>query len=434
MNDAPQDATVDEKAGEGSSNKAISSCPKCGTKIPASLPSERCPVCQLQGALDPEVASGLTDADKPAASSPQIFDHYELLTGDDGTPIELGRGAMGVTYRAFDSNLRCPVALKVINARYLNDESARLRFVREARAAARLRHPNVASVFHLGKKNGDYFYAMEFVEGEALDRVIKSRGPMPVALALDIVDQVAAALQAAHQEQIVHRDIKPGNLMLRFGEGGTVNVKVIDFGLAKAASSAQSDPALSTPGTFTGTALFASPEQCAGSEVDIRSDIYSLGVTLWEMLTGKVPFTGTTVQVMGQHLHAPLPLERLKNIPEPAVVLLKHMLEKDPARRPQNPSELRAEIRAVSQALVSQRCTLRANFFVPPRPTFAQDMTQAETKLMQQHVMYWTELAGRGIAVVFGPVVDPKGGMGRGDCRSRRRGRCSCSSRKRSND
>jgi serine/threonine protein kinase/tetratricopeptide (TPR) repeat protein len=355
MNDAPQDATVDEKAGEGSSNKAISSCPKCGTKIPASLPSERCPVCQLQGALDPEAASGLTDADKPVASSARRFDHYELLTGDDGTPIELGRGAMGVTYRAFDSNLRCPVALKVINARYLNDESARLRFVREARAAARLRHPNVASVFHLGKKNGDYFYAMEFVEGEALDRVIKSRGPMPVALALDIVDQVAAALQAAHQQQIVHRDIKPGNLMLRFGEGGTVNVKVIDFGLAKAASSAQSDPALSTPGTFTGTALFASPEQCAGSEVDIRSDIYSLGVTLWEMLTGKVPFTGTTVQVMGQHLHAPLPLERLKNIPEPAVVLLKHMLEKDPARRPQNPSELRAEIRAVKQALVLER-------------------------------------------------------------------------------
>jgi len=355
MNDAPHDATVDEKDGAAASNKAISTCPKCGTRIPASLPSERCPVCQLQGALDPEAASSLTDADKPVASSPRRFDHYELLTDDDGTPVELGRGAMGVTYRAFDSNLRCPVALKVINARYLNDESARLRFVREARAAARLRHPNVASVFHLGTKNGDYFYAMEFVEGEALDQVIKSRGPMPVALALDIVDQVAAALQAAHQEQIVHRDIKPGNLMLRFREGGSVNVKVIDFGLAKAASSAQSDPALSTPGMFAGTALFASPEQCAGGDVDIRSDIYSLGVTLWEMLTGKVPFTGTTVQVMGQHLHAPLPLERLKNIPEPAVVLLKRMLEKDPARRSQNPSELRAEVRAVRQALVSER-------------------------------------------------------------------------------
>jgi serine/threonine protein kinase/Tfp pilus assembly protein PilF len=355
MSDTPQDATVDERTETIAARKAISICPKCGTKIPGSLPFDRCPVCQLQGALDPEVASSLTAADQPVASSPQRFDHYELLTGDDGTPVELGRGAMGVTYRAFDSNLRCPVALKVINARYLNDESARLRFVREARAAARLRHPNVASVFHLGTKNGDYFYAMEFVEGEALDQVIKSRGPMPVALALDIVDQVAAALQAAHQEQIVHRDVKPGNLMLRFGEGGSVNVKVIDFGLAKAAASTQSDPALSTPGTFTGTALFASPEQCAGGEVDTRSDIYSLGVTLWEMLTTEVPFTGTTVQVMGQHLHAPLPLERLKNIPEPAIVLLKRMLEKDPTRRPQNPSELQAEVRAIRQALVSER-------------------------------------------------------------------------------
>ncbi len=369
MNEGPKDATVHKKAEATGSNKAISSCPKCGTKIPDSLPSDRCPVCQLRDALDPGVASSPTATDSAPvlgggkdleAPSPHRFDHYELLTGGDGMPIELGRGAMGVTYRGFDRNLRCPVALKLINARYLNDESARLRFVREARAAARLRHPNVATVFHLGTKNGDYFYAMEFVEGEALDQVIESRGPMPVALALDIVDQVAAALEAAHQEQIVHRDIKPGNLMLRFGEGGSVSVKVIDFGLAKAASGAHSDPAVSTPGTFTGTALFASPEQCAGGEVDIRSDIYSLGVTLWEMLTGKVPFTGTTVQVMGQHLHAPLPLEQLKNIPEPTVVLLKRLLEKDPARRPQNPSELRAAVRSVRQTLVSERGSVAA--------------------------------------------------------------------------
>jgi TolB-like protein/Tfp pilus assembly protein PilF len=360
MSDASRDATVGDQGGATASNKAISTCPKCGTKIPNVLPSERCPVCQLQGALDLEVTASLTVPDsgvasgaddKTAAPSSHRFDHYELLTCDDSAPVELGRGAMGVTYRAFDANLHCPVALKVINARYLNDESARLRFVREARAAARLRHPNVASVFHLGTKNGDYFYAMEFVEGEALDHVIKSRGPMPPALALDIVDQVAAALEAAHKEQIVHRDIKPANLMLRFGEGGSVNVKVIDFGLAKAAPSVNSDPTLSTPGTFTGTALFASPEQCAGSEVDTRSDIYSLGVTLWEMLTGKVPFTGTTVQVMGQHLHAPLPLQQLKNIPEAAVDLLKRMLEKDPGRRPQNPSQLRAVVRAVRQVL-----------------------------------------------------------------------------------
>jgi serine/threonine protein kinase/Tfp pilus assembly protein PilF len=364
MSDSPQDAKIDQKTEPIPAGKTVSTCPKCGTKIPGSLPHDRCPVCQLQGALESEIPSNLpapkreevSDVGTKAAATVSLrFDHYELLTHDDSTPVELGRGAMGVTYRAFDSNLRCPVALKIINARYLKDESARLRFVREARAAASLRHPNVASVFHLGTKNGDYFYAMEFVEGESLDQVIKSRGPMPVALALDIVDQVTAALEAAHKELIVHRDIKPGNLMLRFGEGGSVNVKVIDFGLAKAVSRSHSDPAVSTPGTFTGTALFASPEQCAGGEVDTRSDIYSLGVTLWEMLTGKVPFRGTTVQVMSQHQHAPLPLEQLKNIPEPAVVLLKRMLEKDPGRRPQSPSELRAKVRAMRQALVSER-------------------------------------------------------------------------------
>lgn len=357
MNEEPRGSTVDDRAKTVAS---ISVCPKCGTKMPAARPVERCPVCLLRDALDAGPESNLTTAyggsnmagdDQPVVQPSRRFDHYELLTGDDGKPVALGHGAMGVTYRAFDSNLRCPVALKVINARYLDDESARLRFVREARAAARLRHPNVASVFHLGTKNGDYFYAMEFVEGESLDQLIKRREQLPAALALNIVDQVAAALEAAHKERIIHRDIKPGNLMLRFGEDGGVNVKVIDFGLAKAASSSHSDPALSTPGTFTGTALFASPEQCAGGDVDTRSDIYSLGVTLWEMVTGRVPFSGSTVQVMSQHLHAALPLAQLEHVPPPVVALLKRMLEKDPARRPQNPSELRVELLAVKQAL-----------------------------------------------------------------------------------
>jgi len=246
------------------------------------------------------------------------------------------------------------VALKVINARYLKDESARLRFVREARAAARLRHPNVASVFHLGTKNGDYFYAMELVEGTTLHQLIEQKGPVPIPLALEITDQVAAALEAAHKEQIIHRDIKPGNIMLRFNDDGAVNVKVIDFGLAKAAaaaSSSNSEPGLSVPGMFTGTALFASPEQCAGREVDIRSDIYSLGVTLWECLTAKVPFTGTTFEVISQHLHSPLPLEQLKQVPLPAVELLKKMLAKGPDERQQTPSELRSELRALKQTL-----------------------------------------------------------------------------------
>ena len=331
--------------------------------MPASRSVDRCPICQLREALDPEITSELTApaSDSVTAApnkqtiglSPDSFGHYELLTHDDGTPIELGRGAMGVTYKALDTNLRCPVALKVINAHNLESESARIRFLREARSAARIRHPNVASVFHLGKKGGDYFYAMEYVEGESLDRLIKRQGPLDVALALDIADQVAAALGAAQKEQIVHRDIKPANLMLSFGENGNVRVKVIDFGLARAVSGSQSEPALSMPGTFAGTPLFASPEQCSGLEVDIRSDIYSLGVTLWEMLVGKVPFCGTTSEVIRCHLGAPLPLDQLANIPEPVVLLLQCMLEKDPVRRPQDPASLQAALSAAKQTLES---------------------------------------------------------------------------------
>src|SRR6516165_2943376 len=122
------------------------------------------------------------------------FDHYEILTRDDGTPLELGRGAMGVTYKAIDINLRCTVALKVINSRFIGDESARRRFVREARAAASLRHPNVASVFHLGKSGDGYFYAMEYVEGETLGNLIKRSKRLELKTALEITSQVAAGL------------------------------------------------------------------------------------------------------------------------------------------------------------------------------------------------------------------------------------------------
>src|SRR5262249_46462755 len=152
---------------------------------------------------------------------------YELLRGQDGKPLELGRGAMGVTYKAFDVNLRCPVALKVIREQYLGDESMRLRFVREARAAASVRHPNVASVFHLGSIGVDYFYAMEFVEGETLEQLIKRSGRLEVRLALELAREVAAGLAAVHKQKLVHRDIKPGNIMVSLGDGGALGAKII---------------------------------------------------------------------------------------------------------------------------------------------------------------------------------------------------------------
>src|SRR6201981_1983189 len=177
-------------------------CPSCGNEFSGAM--EFCPVCMLRKGLAGGVeswessASANTVTPTTAEQAVQRFEHYQLGTGEDGKPDELGRGAMGVTYKAFDVDLRCPVTLKVISERYLGDESARLRFLREARAAARLRHSNVATVFHLGRTGNSYFYAMEFVEGETLENLIKRSGRLEVKLALEIATQVAAGLSAVH--------------------------------------------------------------------------------------------------------------------------------------------------------------------------------------------------------------------------------------------
>ena len=244
---------------------------------------EFCPVCMLRNALANGVESGESSASeatvKPTTSEQAVqrFEHYELATGEDGKPIELGRGAMGVTYKAFDVDLRCPVTLKVISEKYLGDESARLRFLREARAAASVRHPNIASVFHLGKSAEGYFYAMEFVEGETLQNLIRRSGKIEVKLTLEIAAQVAAGLAAVHKKGIVHRDIKPSNIMVNLDDAGTATAKIIDLGLAKAINESDSQTTISVTGGFAGTPEFASPEQFAGADVDIRSDLLLTG-------------------------------------------------------------------------------------------------------------------------------------------------------------
>jgi serine/threonine protein kinase len=316
---------------------------------------EFCPVCMLRQALAGGVESPESSLEEAAKPTPvhalQRFEHYELVTGKDGKPVELGRGAMGVTYKAFDIDLHCPVTLKVISERYLGDESARLRFLREARAAASVRHQNVASVLHLGKNAGNYFYAMEYVEGETLENLIKRSGRLEVKLALEIAAQVAAGLTPVYKQKLVHRDIKPGNIMVSLEEGGAVTAKIIDLGLAKSVNELGAQTAISTPGAFAGTPEFASPEQFAGVPVDIRSDLYSLGVTLWVMVTGQTPFRGPSAEVMYQHQNAPLPLERLKDVPRPVVLLLKVLLEKDPGRRFQTPAELLRAIPTITGAI-----------------------------------------------------------------------------------
>jgi len=187
--------------------KARLTCAACGTEYSGAM--EFCPVCILRSGLASEIKAGQPaseDTVKPtrAEQAVQRLEHYELVRGEDGKPVELGRGAMGVTYKAIHVDLHCPVTLKVISERYLGDESARLRLLREARAAASVRHPNVASVLHLGRAGSSYYYAMEFLEGETLENLIRRSGQLEVKLALEIATQVAAGLAAVHKQRSLH--------------------------------------------------------------------------------------------------------------------------------------------------------------------------------------------------------------------------------------
>src|SRR5271166_4629308 len=344
-------------------------CPTCGNELSGAM--EFCPVCVLRmglaGAAETAESSSQNTLKPTSQDGAYRFEHYELVTGEDGKPVELGRGAMGVTYKAFDVDLHCPVTLKVIIERYLGDESARLRFLREARGAARLRHSNVASVLHLGRTGSSYFYAMEFVEGETLEKLIKRSGRLEVKLALEIAAQVAAGLVAVHEQKLVHRDIKPTNIMVNLKDENRVTAKIIDLGLSKTVAESSSQPAISLPGAFAGTPEFASPEQFAGVQVDIRSDLYSLGATLWKMLTGQTPFRGTSAELMYQHLQAPLPIGQLERVPQPVVVLLEVLLEKNPGQRFQNPAELLKAMPTITGAIdAGGRITRKSLEKMPP--------------------------------------------------------------------
>ena len=353
-------------------------CEQCGQPMESGATVTGCLNCLLLGGL--ESSRSATTLPPTAAPRPgrapgpamRTYQHYEILTRPDGSPWELGRGAMGVTYKAMDVNLRVPVALKVIGTRFSAHPEARSRFLREARATAKLHHPNVASVHHFGTitlslgdgpdaGEGDqteYFYAMEFIEGETLEARVRRAGVLPPAAALEIALQIAHALAAAERRGMVHRDVKPANIMFTAegeaaletgmsGDDGEAWVKIIDFGLAKAIKGAlaavengdEAEPAGGplTQGGFLGTPQFASPEQFAGGDVDARSDIFSLGVTLWYMLCGELPYDGSSVaEVRDRQLNRPLPVGQLEDNRVPKVVLrlLRSMLAPEPIRRP----------------------------------------------------------------------------------------------------
>jgi eukaryotic-like serine/threonine-protein kinase len=252
----------------------------------------------------------------------KVVGNYEILA-------ELGRGGMGVVYKAHEMSLQRVVALKVLPAHLAGDPEFVKRFEREARSVAQLNHPNIVTIYAVGEHDGNHFIAMEYIKGRTFTAALEQDGPFEVRRAVELLAQSADALAEAHNKDIIHRDIKPHNIMI--DQAG--RVKVMDFGLAKALSGATS---LTAAGTAMGTPTYMSPEQCQGGALDPRTDLYSLGVTFFEMLAGRPPFVGDTpLAVISQIMTADFPSVTYFNpeVPPEVARIVEKMVARDPAAR-----------------------------------------------------------------------------------------------------
>jgi serine/threonine-protein kinase len=268
-----------------------------------------------------------------------LFDgRYQILR-------KLGAGGMANVYLAEDQELGRRVAIKILNDRHANDEQFVERFRREAKNAAALSHPNIVSIYDRGEAEGTYYIAMEYLDGRSLKELILSRGDAPVAVVVEYARQILSALRFAHRHGIVHRDIKPHNVLVD-GEG---RVKVTDFGIARAGTSQMTEA-----GSIVGTAQYLSPEQARGGDVDQRSDLYSLGVLMYEMLTGEVPFSGDTpVEIAMKHLsQTPVPPSAKRHdVPRELDMVVMRSLAKDPEDRYQTADEMEADLDRVARGV-----------------------------------------------------------------------------------
>jgi serine/threonine-protein kinase len=220
----------------------------------------------------------------------------------------IGGGGMGEVYRAIHTKLESPVALKIVKRELLAHSAMVHRFQREARAASRLRHPNVVAVTDFGHSEGTLFMVMEYVTGKSLARVIADEAPLPERRVVHIGAQILSALADAHEHQILHRDLKPENVMIEARRDAVDSVKVLDFGIAKILSEGESASTLTQAGLVCGTPGYMSPEQLRGGELDARSDLFSVGVVLYEMLTHKLPFdVPTPMEMLHKHLSEAVP-------------------------------------------------------------------------------------------------------------------------------
>jgi serine/threonine protein kinase len=273
------------------------------------------------------------------------FRQGSLVDGRYQVEEVLARGGMAEVFLARDVRLGRPVALKVLATRLSSDESFVARFRREAQAAAALSHPNIVPVFDWGEAQGSYFIAMEYVPGRTLAELITDEAPLSAERTALIGAQIAAALAAAHRHGVVHRDIKPANVII--GAEGTV--KVTDFGIAHL--TAYADSRLTATGTVLGTPAYLSPEQAEGRAIDGRADLYSLGVVLYELATGTLPFRGeSTPALVQQHVFAPLEPPRLRNpaVPATLAAVITEALAKDPDDRPQSAEQFEGRLRALT--------------------------------------------------------------------------------------
>jgi serine/threonine protein kinase len=357
----------------------ISTCPDCGQTLEETSGGRLgCIACLLRTGISGE-------DDLPRDSNPDAFEGdehfgvYRIDRRNHETLYKLGHGGMGTTYRATDMSLQRKVALKIITLGIAGRRrEVRERFLREARAAAAVRHENIATVFQFGirEETGQCFYAMELIEGETLEERVRCAGPLDARTTIFIAQQVTAALAAAERRGWIHCDLKPANLMLvdsdesqpveldrrarreRTAQRAVPVAKIIDFGLAKALH-APIDPMRLTYDGFLGTPAFASPEQFENSALDVRSDIYSLGATLWFALTGKTPFAGRSVEEIHRAQQSNvLPIGQLKSarVPSRLRLLLKSMLALEPGKRP-GVHKLAAELRCCAAQATGARRT-----------------------------------------------------------------------------
>src|SRR5215469_6986233 len=258
---------------------------------------------------------------------------------------KLGSGGMADVYLAEDQELGRRVALKLLDDRHASDEQFVERFRREAQSAAGLNHPSIVSIFDRGQAEGTYYIAMEYLDGRTLKELLVRNGPTPIPIAIDYARQILSALSFAHRNGIVHRDIKPHNIVV----GGDGRLKVTDFGIARSGTSQMTEV-----GSIVGTAQYLSPEQARGAPVDPRSDLYSLGVVLYEMLTGTVPFTGETpVEIAMKHLsQVPTPPSELRpEVPHELDAVVMRALAKDPSQRYGSAEEMEADLARVARGV-----------------------------------------------------------------------------------